>query len=215
MGTVAVFALVDYLGQMILLYRCWIIWDRRWIVVAFPGLLALVTFGGGFTLLGLYSSTNEKLFEIIGTMTYSISLSVNTLTTALIVIKIFLISQDVCPDPGSHSHLSLRIIVAMLIESGLLLFAFQLIFVILFFARLPALEIISGATTQIYGITPTLLSIRVVMGSAYDRTTEKTRSVRFARSGGPRMSIDGIQTRAIDIDLDDVLDNERTPGNNA
>ncbi|KAF8881437.1 hypothetical protein BD779DRAFT_1010904 [Infundibulicybe gibba] len=53
LGSVSIFAVIDYLAQMILLYRCWIVWDRRWVVVAVPGFLALVTLGGGFALAGL------------------------------------------------------------------------------------------------------------------------------------------------------------------
>ncbi|KAF8878410.1 hypothetical protein BD779DRAFT_1676838 [Infundibulicybe gibba] len=124
LGTSVVFSLIDYLAQMILLYRCWIIWDRRWAVVAVPGFLALVSLGGEFALVGLVSAIlsgrdADKFFPRVtptGIAAFSISLGVNALTTSLI------------------------------------------------------------------GITPTLLNIRVAMGAAYDKTTEKVSSLQFANS---------------------------------
>ncbi|KAF8889839.1 hypothetical protein BD779DRAFT_1799675 [Infundibulicybe gibba] len=202
-SSLAIFTITDYLAQMILLYRCWIIWDRRWMVVGGPGLLAFVAFGGGLALIDIDNSPDRAkvvhLSALIGVTVYSISLAVNALATALIVIKILLTTREVRPVLGSDSHRSLHIVTAMVIESGLLMLAFQLAFVILFRSQSPAVRIVANTITQIYGITPTLLNIRVVMGSAYDKTTEKTRSLRFAHSGGaatqttgPSMSMAGV-----------------------
>ncbi|KAF8881431.1 hypothetical protein BD779DRAFT_1675391 [Infundibulicybe gibba] len=146
---------------------------------------------------------------------------VNALTTSLIVTKILLTSQEVRSALGSNSHWALRIAAAILIESGLLIFAFQLAFIILF--NQDIFDIISGPTTQIYGITPTLLNIRVVMGSAYDKNAERTRTLRFAHSEGgaatqttgTSMSAAGIRSRGINTEFDDISDNERAADNTA
>ncbi|KAF8870539.1 hypothetical protein BD779DRAFT_1681047 [Infundibulicybe gibba] len=142
-GSVVAFVVVDYLAQMMLLYRCWIIWRRRWVVVVVPGFLALVSLGEGiaafiFGSMLLPSTDLEKtshLFRLTGTLAYSTSLIVNALTTSLIVTKIILTSREMHPSLGSSSR-PLRTIAAMLIESGLLMLIFQLIFVILFSANL-------------------------------------------------------------------------------
>ncbi|KAF8889837.1 hypothetical protein BD779DRAFT_1519173 [Infundibulicybe gibba] len=186
---------------MILLYRCWIIWDRRRTVVAAPGFLALVSL--------------EKIIhltELTAAITYSTSLAVNALTTSLIMAKILATSWEACPASGSGSHRSYHIVTAMLIESGFLTFAFQLAFVILFSFRPPALEIVASTITQIYGITPTLLNIRVVTGSAYDKTTGETRYLRLAHSGGataqttsPSMSVARVQSWDADFKPDEYV----------
>ncbi|KAF8881451.1 hypothetical protein BD779DRAFT_1011370 [Infundibulicybe gibba] len=210
------FGIIDFLAQMILLYRCWIIWDSRWVVVAVPGFLALLALVGEFALVGLQVSPIDTMHIFIptGIATNSVSLVVNALTTSLIVTKILLTSREVRPVLGSNSHRSFRIVVALLIESGLLMFAFQLVYVVLFF-QVP-FDIISNSTTQIYGITPTLLNIRVAMGTAYDKTTEKTRTLRFAHSEGaatqaisPNMIEAGTQFRDPDTELDDVSSSGR------
>ncbi|KAF8874470.1 hypothetical protein BD779DRAFT_1790489 [Infundibulicybe gibba] len=214
-GSVVAFVVVDYLAQMMLaMGGCCV-----------PGFLAFVSLGEGITsfIFGcmLLPSTNletdSHLLRLAGILAYSTSLIVNALTTSLIVTKILLTSREVHPSSGSSSR-PLRTIVAMLIESGLLMLIFQLIFVILFSTQYIGFDIISGATTQIYGITPTLLNIRVVMGSVRDKTTEKTHSLRFAHSGGattqgtgPHMSAAGVQFQDIDTEPDDGCKNEKRP----
>ncbi|KAF8889831.1 hypothetical protein BD779DRAFT_1785234, partial [Infundibulicybe gibba] len=159
---------------MILLYRCWIIWDRRWAVVAVPGFLALITLGGDSCLLASSipprttdTGDMSRLYMLTGITTYSISLVVNALATLLIVSRILSTSRRTHPVLDSNTHQSFRVAIAMLIESGLLMLAFQLAFVILFaFQMDAAFCIVSDLITPIYGITPTLLNIQVAMGSA-------------------------------------------------
>ncbi|KAF8870546.1 hypothetical protein BD779DRAFT_1791915 [Infundibulicybe gibba] len=220
-SSLAIFVVIDYLAQMILLYRCWIVWNRQWVVVVVPGFLALVSLGGGFALTGFHNSPFQNrnqakmthIFALIGVVTNSVSLVANALTTLLIVTKILLTSREVRL-LGSHSHRSLRIVTAVVIESGLLTSAFQLAFVILFSSQssIPVLEISSHMLTQIYGITPALLHIRIAMGSTHDETTERTRSLRFARSGGattqvtsPSMAMAGVQSRDINSEINEYI----------
>ncbi|KAF8868959.1 hypothetical protein BD779DRAFT_1682817 [Infundibulicybe gibba] len=224
LGSTVIFTITDYLAQMILLYRCWIIWDRRWAVVAVPGFLALITLGGGFVLVGLFNSPlgttdtgdMSRLYMLTGITTYSISLVVNALATLLIVSRILSTSRRTHPVLDSNTHQSFRVAIAMLIESGLLMLAFQLAFVILFaFQMDAAFCIVSDLITPIYGITPTLLNIQVAMGSAHGKPTEKTRSPKFAHSGGaatqatyPNMDAAGDRSWGIDTKPDDDSDGE-------
>ncbi|KAF8881435.1 hypothetical protein BD779DRAFT_1675394 [Infundibulicybe gibba] len=220
-SSIVIFAVMDYLAQMILLYRCWIVWGRRWAIVAIPGFLALVTLGGGFAIADLDNSPIWKIdvegiyqiYRPVGIVTNATSLVVNALTTFLIVTKIFITSREVRPVLGSNSDRSFCIATAILIESGLLTFAFQLVYVVLFSIQHSAVCTISGLVGQIYGITPTLLNIRVITGSTYDETTEKMLSLRFAHSGeaATQKCMAGIhwQSRDINVGFDDVLNKER------
>ncbi|KAF8870536.1 hypothetical protein BD779DRAFT_534842 [Infundibulicybe gibba] len=223
-GIIVIFTITDSLAQMILLYRCWMVWGRRWVVVAVPGFLVLMALGGGIAALGLFAAADPVNYSLEGahqaylctTAAYSISLVANALITSLIVIKIFLASREVCPDLGSNLHQSLRVITAMLIESGLLMFAFQLVLVVLFSMQHIAISFIAFPITQICGITTALLNIRVVVGSTYGETTEKIPSLRFAHSGeaaaqttGPSTSAAEAQSRNINTEPDGGLNNER------
>ncbi|KAF8881473.1 hypothetical protein BD779DRAFT_1012304 [Infundibulicybe gibba] len=205
-----IFITIDLMAEMILLYRCWIVWGRRWVIVAVPGFLAFIALGQGFAYAGLvkfsldsvnFSEKFGGLIAHIGIAAYSISLVVSALTTTLIVTKILLTSRRVHSAPGSNLHRPLRVIAAMLIESGLLMFAFQLVFVVLLSFNPTIVSIVTGSTAQIYGITPSLLNIRVMMGAAYGETTEKMASLRFAHSRaathttGPSMGEARVQSQ--------------------
>ncbi|KAF8881481.1 hypothetical protein BD779DRAFT_1802677 [Infundibulicybe gibba] len=221
LGNTVLFTMIDSLAHAILFYRCWIIWDKQWTVMAIPGFLLLAPFVIGFTTIGLSSSSTNiwdlKQLARIWAAKHSISLIVNALTTSLIVAKIFLISREVGPVLGSNSHRSLRVVNAMLIESGLLMFAYQLIFVVLYSIQHPATAIVGAPILQIYGITPTLLGVRVAMGSTYDKTTVETRSLRFAHSAGgaatwatgpSTMNVAGVQSQNTNIELGDASNSE-------
>ncbi|KAF8875425.1 hypothetical protein BD779DRAFT_1678229 [Infundibulicybe gibba] len=202
--------MIDFTAQLMLIYRCWIIWDKRWVVVAVPGSFAFLTLCQGLAYIGLtgiilpnkYSGKRQRSHYI-------------THWT-----KILLTSRGIHPAQGSSNlHRSLRIIAAMLIESGLLMFTFQLAFVIVFSLRPGIVDIIASPTGQIYGITPTLLNIRVTMGTAYEKTTEKTASLRFAHSErattqvtGTSISATGVQFRSVGTESDDASNNERVSG---
>ncbi|KAF8886018.1 hypothetical protein BD779DRAFT_1532088 [Infundibulicybe gibba] len=197
---------------MILLYRCWIIWGRRWLVVVVPGFLALVSLGGGLALAGLgnsplWGTDREKvilLFRVTGITAYSISLS------------ILVASQEARPVLGFNLHRSLRTTIVMMIESGVLMFALQLV-VVLLFAR-EAFAVISSPMIQIFGIAPTLLCIRVVMGSAYGKTTraqgESDHSGRTStQTTSPCMSAAGVQSWGTNTRFSDTSNNEGAADN--
>ncbi|KAF8870990.1 hypothetical protein BD779DRAFT_1541000 [Infundibulicybe gibba] len=216
-GALVVSAITDYLAQMILLYRCWVIWSRQWVVVAVPGFLALVSLGGGlafavFSHSPLWSTSPENIFPLyqsMGVATTSISLAVNALAMSIIMTKILLTSPEVRPALGSDLRRSFHIVAAILIESGFLVLAFQLVFVVLFSIQHPAAIMIALPIIQIYGITPTLLNIRIVMGSAGDKTTTKSLSLRFAHPGGATTrttgrSMSAVQAQSINIEPDNV-----------
>ncbi|KAF8871678.1 hypothetical protein BD779DRAFT_1575513 [Infundibulicybe gibba] len=192
------------------------------------GMSELVSLGQGFAYAGLIKFSLKSvgsgkfghLSVLIGIAAYSISLGANALTTSLIVTKIFLTSRQVRSVLGPSSDRSIRIATAMLIESGLLMFAFQLVFIVLFSSGTTMVNIIFGPTAQRYGITPTLLNIRVMMGTAYDKTTENsTTSLRFAHSGGAATQTTGLSTsaagvqfkgpRGIDTESDETSSDER------
>lgn len=44
-GADILFSICDLLGDFILLYRCWIVWDRNYWVIIVPSLTAVAGFG--------------------------------------------------------------------------------------------------------------------------------------------------------------------------
>lgn len=110
--------------------------------LALVGLLGSVQPGGAAKIIGRLIPTGNAAF--------SISLAVNTCTTALIVGRILMMSRQAVAAP-SVGNKHVRTAIALLIESGLLTFLVQLSWVVLFsLNRHPGFYLIGGPTTMIY-----------------------------------------------------------------
>ncbi|KII84638.1 hypothetical protein PLICRDRAFT_355567 [Plicaturopsis crispa FD-325 SS-3] len=168
------FSITDFLGQCILIYRCWRLWGERYSVVALPVVLALASVACAMAGLGILFETAPTApfapasVAPLGTTAFALSLCLNFLVTLLIVGRIWHISQQTRILQSYTTRNRTRVAMGVLIESGMLFLAVQLVFVVLFAIGHPAQNVVVPAALQIYGIAPTLLIVRVRMGSSYD-----------------------------------------------
>ncbi|KAF8889852.1 hypothetical protein BD779DRAFT_306301 [Infundibulicybe gibba] len=170
--TSAVFSIVDFLAQAILIYHCWIVWRKNLLVVFVPGFLALAALGGEFALVGLLGTVgpdgaNSILGRFLptGITAFSFSLAVNALTSCLILNRMW-VAQERAPSP------TIQLIASITMESGIIIVFTQLIWVVLFSLQHPAFALVEGPIIQIYGITPTLLIIRTTSVVVYGNSNE-------------------------------------------
>jgi len=193
------YSIIDWLSQCILIYRCWVIWGRRYYIIIVPLLISTASLALEFVLINYLAiissptatgpiilSTLPKLL-MSGKSAFALSLAVNSLTTSLIVLRIVLLSQGIQSEVRTGaSHI--RTAIAMMAETGLMTFVVQLLWVILFSQQDPethsAFFLIGGPTTMIYGLTPTLLAVRVGMGASIE-TRVNDSSLQFASMNHP------------------------------
>ncbi|KIJ40078.1 hypothetical protein M422DRAFT_257146 [Sphaerobolus stellatus SS14] len=197
-----VYGLIDLTTQIILIYRCWIIWHRRYIVVVLPLILAICSMGAYFfqirswcnigsntptvcvcVVSGLIFNFNDGLISVIqalGELGFASSLAVNVSVTALIVGRIWKLSKEF-EEINQSPDRPYNIIIAMVLESGLVVAVAQLIWLVLFTLHDIGYPVISGAITELYAITPTILMIRVALGTAYDSETKLGSTILFQR----------------------------------
>ncbi|KAF4580655.1 hypothetical protein EYR40_003053 [Pleurotus pulmonarius] len=161
-----------FVGDSILLYRCFVVYDRNWWVVAFPILLWL-----GTTACGVMTSYSEAAVGV-GTLDQSVikpfitsmlvlTLATNMLTTGLIVLRIWKVDTRVSQfRPSTSSHASPRLppsplarVMRVLIESGLIYTTTILILFGTYLAGSNAILALSNAVVQIIGITFNLIII--------------------------------------------------------
>lgn len=185
------YSLIDYISQLILIYRCWIMWGQKWPVVVLPLLSSLAAFVGGLVVSvdlavvgrnGIAASWSLPL----GTASFALSLVTNTLVTATLVLRLWGIYREikaVMPSLSSQTH-DLRPTISMLVESGALTFIGQLIWVVLFGLQNPGLNTVGGPITQFYGINPTIIIIRVAKGSSYETTRTRMEGTMRFNPGG-------------------------------
>lgn len=141
-------------------------------------------------------------FDSVGILSFSVSLAVNAILTGLLVFKIAKASLAL-----RHTHArgiqDFTPLISMLIESGIVFFLVQLIYVICFSLESSAFNLISGPIIMVYvrplftfylllfrlivffkGIIPTTIVVRVALAgtankSGSQRTTEES-AMEFA-----------------------------------
>ncbi|KAF9492859.1 hypothetical protein BDN71DRAFT_1396016 [Pleurotus eryngii] len=184
-----------FVGDSILLYRCFVVYDRNWWVVAFPILLWL-----GTTACGVMTSYSEAAVGV-GTLDQSVikpfitsmlvlTLATNMLTTGLIVLRIWKVDTRVSQfRPSASSHASpppapspLARVMRVLIESGLIYTTTILILFGTYLAGSNAILALSNAVVQIIGITFNLIIIN----------TDRARK-QGASSGGVESTVDHLE----------------------
>ncbi|KDR68914.1 hypothetical protein GALMADRAFT_145933 [Galerina marginata CBS 339.88] len=182
LATSTIYSIVDATSQGVLIYRCWIMWGKNLFIVILPSLLTLVSFVTSIILVGTEQIVDTPVwFFPMGTASFSISLSVNTIVTALLIWKLVQAHGEVPAGKGKHN---LRLLISMLIESGMLTFVSQLTWVVLFQIQNNGLSAWGSPLTMIYGITPTVVLVRVSMGRSNNQmnTTAVHSSMHFTRT---------------------------------
>ncbi|KAK0488509.1 hypothetical protein IW261DRAFT_1439797 [Armillaria novae-zelandiae] len=182
----------------IMIWRCWIVWGRRWRPVIIPILLFLgqAVFGCFALHVDLYETFNlgptpEKSKVSWTTMYLSFSLGTTLLCTTLIIYRIVTVRRF--PGGISAAARTYRGIVEILVVSALLYSVTLIIFIIL---------ISRGGATSVYsqiiyipitGIAPTLIVARVASGQTRPNDSWQASGVSMLQFGsGTENHTDGI-----------------------
>ncbi|KAI0703695.1 hypothetical protein C8T65DRAFT_538477, partial [Cerioporus squamosus] len=182
LGADILISLCDLLGDFILLYRCWIVWECRYCVIILPALTALAGFscvmGVAHIVITLDHTDPVAPAALVplGIAGYALPLATNVMTTMFIVAKLWSIMRRTGAGPVAGLYRSARTTgraaAAIIVESGVLYLVTQLIFVVLFSMAHPAQAILAVVAVQIYGIAPTLIIIRVALGITSEHTIQ-------------------------------------------
>ncbi|KDR84558.1 hypothetical protein GALMADRAFT_206124 [Galerina marginata CBS 339.88] len=182
------FTFIDFISQGILIYRCWVMWNRKLLFVVVPSALAFFSFeiakiavelrnpGPSFLL------SVPKWFTPLGIASFSISLGVNAVVTGLLTLKLYLLHRDMTKTwmaAASRGKVNLLPVISMLIESGMFTFIAQMIYVIFFSLGSNIFLCIHTPMTIVYGIMPTLLVVRISMRNMDNRTTKLQSDILF------------------------------------
>ncbi|KAF8992985.1 hypothetical protein BDQ17DRAFT_1312538 [Cyathus striatus] len=201
--------LVTFLADLLILWRCWVIWNAAGkliacIVLAFPVLLLLGSFVMG-TLWTLQSSQPglslySKLPMAYGTTYYAISLSVNIILTILISTRLFMYRRRMLvtlPVEHAKQYASLATI---FIESAALYSMFALIFIISYAVNNPINQVFLAVASSAQQIAGYLIIYRIAQGTAWSNGTleGKLPTLKFA-SHTQNQGETSITTGSIDL----------------
>lgn len=185
MGADFLISFTDLIGDLVLVYRCWMLWGKNYYVVILPLLSAFAGFGCIMEVLHLIIVTDPTspapppAITTLGLAGYILPLATNIVVTFLIVYRIWISSRIVKESPVVIGQGASHRAMMLIIESGALYLIIQFVFVVLFAIQHPALGIVAVIATQIYGIAPTLIIIRVGLGISSEHTTKAITSTRI------------------------------------
>jgi len=196
----ALYTAIDFISELILLYRCWIMW-RQPLVMVIPCILSLGFLVTALTTLGFQIkdlADNLPLpdwYLSAVTAFFFLSLGVNALVTVLIVYRIITVYNDIRGFNASNGRASahgigqrdLYPLISILIESGLITFVGQLAQSIMYKFAGDAFPLVGGCVVMLYGISSTAVLVRVETGVSYDHNTSKT--LKSTNSGRPKQLI--------------------------
>ncbi|KAA1472231.1 hypothetical protein DENSPDRAFT_838436 [Dentipellis sp. KUC8613] len=173
----------------LLIYRCWIIWNRNWRVVLPVISLLLATTACNisvvyfssqiYTMRRAASSTptslpsgwpqRVRMASVFSTTSYALALSTTVLTTALIAGRIWWSSRILQRSSGTIRGVY-KSAITILVESGAIYSSGLIIALIVRQTTSKYWGIFSSSVSPLLGIAPTLIIVRVGMGRSFDTT---------------------------------------------
>ncbi|KAJ7326169.1 hypothetical protein DFH08DRAFT_884978 [Mycena albidolilacea] len=163
------------IADMMLVYRCWVIYGRSWLVISLPGLLVLGNTAVTGVVLYLEITLNQhallsvKQIKPFGAAFWALTIVINIITTGLIVARMWRINrgtQDIIYRPerrGPRPSTTLQHIMRIVIESGLLYTGTSLITFISYVTNSVAVYVTTDIEIQVIGIAFNLIIIRAAL----------------------------------------------------
>ncbi|KAL0566373.1 hypothetical protein V5O48_015641 [Marasmius crinis-equi] len=215
-ATDSLFVFQEVLGSATAIYRTWILWDKNRKLVLFLLALLLGEATTGATVCILYYSYrgtsqpeyNSPLTHWINAYTITVII-LNIITTSLMAFRI------------GTTHLStskylpskLGSIVRTLLESAMLQSVTEILLLIFYLLKMPAMFVMLEAITSIIGITFITLTLRMKLRQFSDERDSEVQLRRISASAQPRRpTIGSTRPNPMHIETDlRYSDSETTP----
>lgn len=160
-----------WLGDILIIYRCWFIFNKKFISIIIPALLVLASII--ITAVTYTGAVKDPVTAIaLADTIFPLSLAQNLMTTGLILYKImkqhYRLSALSIDTSTTHSFSSMLTVARLIIESAALYLLAILLLVIFYFAGNDVAEVFQACITPTIGINFTLLSLRLATISDSD-----------------------------------------------
>ncbi|EMD31409.1 hypothetical protein CERSUDRAFT_119791 [Gelatoporia subvermispora B] len=157
-------AIQPLIGDGILTYRCWVVWERRWkavvvsVVLWFAGLgVSLGVIAKSAMLKGFDGINAPSLTPFLGAA-YTLTVALNIITTSLIVYRIWIVSREVRRYIAGGDRLTY--VIRIIIESGALYSVTALVTLLTAVSKSNADYIMGNVLVQMTGICFNLIIVR-------------------------------------------------------
>jgi len=174
LGTTAGVGL-NFLGDALLIYRCYIIWASNWIVVVFPILIYFAAMSMSILLIWSSAQPDANFFQgrsvSFGVPYVSLTISLNIIVTLLICGRLVAVRNRVRAALGEEHARTYTNVVSIIVESAAPFTVLGIAYVVSYARNSPT----SFAFVQVWGdfcaLSPQLIILRVVMGQGWNKDT--------------------------------------------
>ncbi|KAF6747661.1 hypothetical protein DFP72DRAFT_1016088 [Ephemerocybe angulata] len=160
-----ILALITWIGDGLVIYRCFLIWRRNYWVIVLPIIFLLISMATTFVNWRWFQAPQDfKMSEILPVMNliFPLNLAQNVLTTGLISYKIYMQHRQTRASglPQLSSAVNLMTIFRIIVESAMLYTVLTIIIIILFLIHHPAVVLPQYAQGPITGIVFSMIALR-------------------------------------------------------
>ncbi|TEB31729.1 hypothetical protein FA13DRAFT_1791472 [Coprinellus micaceus] len=164
---------LDFISQVILIYRCWIVWGSRVWVIALPALLAVTSWVTGLCVTIDLASSMNSWRQVVHEW----------------ILYVYRASRGVSHQSAKRASWA----ASVFLESAIALFFAQLVYLVLYKIGHPAFALVAGPVTVIYGLNCTAIMVRVGMDHSYETTLHRgsDAALRDVEDGASGPSFEG------------------------
>ncbi|KAI0753181.1 hypothetical protein C8Q80DRAFT_498279 [Daedaleopsis nitida] len=164
---------VDFVQDLVLIWRLYIVWDHNWKIAALPIIVELAHIGVAYAGIGLLTEPNIGIYNPVvsrlGSTSWSLELIVNFSVTGMIAYQLWYtghrLSRVASGTIKLHSNSDLYISsILTIVESGALLVIVTIVMLVLYECGHPAALMVIDIATQVAALVPNLIIVRVGLG---------------------------------------------------
>ncbi|PBK86866.1 hypothetical protein ARMGADRAFT_1055170 [Armillaria gallica] len=167
------------LGDSILVWRCYHVWGRDWVICILPILLIIASAVCGFgqTVIFAQAKTTHSAFgpnlQRWNGSLFSLSLVTNVVATSFIAFRIWHLGRQLT----FSSSFKYRRVLTLVVESGLIYSSALVIEITLYLLNTNAFYIIYDPIAQLTAIVPTMIIVMTSLGLTSNDLNEQTKFV--------------------------------------
>ncbi|ESK91811.1 hypothetical protein Moror_10537 [Moniliophthora roreri MCA 2997] len=212
----ALYVTNSLVADTLVIYRLYVVWGYNWKITVGPIILLLASSISGYiavweiTRVASGGSIFAKQVADGATALFALSMGTNVIVTSLIAGRIWYIGHRASKHLGRQHGVKYSRALVVIVESGALYSVSLFILLILFAMGNDAQIILFNSASQIVGIAPTLIIVRVGLGlSAQDNlatvATSQLRNPAAADSGSAR-NPEAVRSNTIPMQIHRVIE---------
>ncbi|KAJ6576705.1 hypothetical protein DFH09DRAFT_366223 [Mycena vulgaris] len=186
----AIYVAQTLVGDSVVLYRCYLVWERQWQVVAFPFILLMGSATTGVGILYSFAVVVPEAEIFVVQLQhwilsfFSVTLATNIICTGLVAFRLWDINRQV--KEFSESNHSFNPIILLVIESGAIYSATLMTLLILYKTESWFQYVLLDAVSPIVGLVFSMIIVRIGLGltTLNGQHTHKSSSLRRTPRNG-------------------------------